>query len=78
MLAVTLAMYALSSWDWAVDVHLLRDDLKLFLQADLVQPPPDLGKQTQINAGLHVSQAITNNICVRASSFLCWFIAHPL
>ncbi|KAJ7119913.1 hypothetical protein C8R43DRAFT_959987 [Mycena crocata] len=31
-------MYGLSTWDWAAGIHLLRDDLKVFLPADLVQP----------------------------------------
>ncbi|KAJ7511151.1 hypothetical protein B0H11DRAFT_1954177 [Mycena galericulata] len=73
MLAVTLVMYGLSTWDWAIDILLLRDQLKVFLMADLIQPPPDHSKRLQVNAALHVSQAITNNICVMLSdAVVCW------
>ncbi|KAJ7435272.1 hypothetical protein FB451DRAFT_1464395 [Mycena latifolia] len=73
MLAVTLVMFGLSTWDWAVDVHLLRDDLKLFLPADLIQPPPDNSQRVKINTALRISQAIINNICVLLSdSVVCW------
>ncbi|KAJ6608459.1 hypothetical protein B0H10DRAFT_2067672 [Mycena sp. CBHHK59/15] len=67
MLAITLVMYGLSTWDWAIDIHLLRDDLKVFLPADLIQPPPDHARRLKVNAALHISQAITNNISVRRS-----------
>jgi hypothetical protein len=64
MLAVTLIMFGLSTWDWAIDVHLLRDELKVFLPADLIQPPPDNPRRLKVNTALRISQAIVNNICV--------------
>jgi hypothetical protein len=69
MLSVTLVMYCLASWEWAVDVHRLRDDLKVLLPADLVQPPPDHARRVKVNIALHIAQGITNNICVCATSF---------
>ncbi|KAJ6528619.1 hypothetical protein DFH09DRAFT_1185765 [Mycena vulgaris] len=73
MLAVTLVMYGLASWDWAIDIHLLRDDLKVFLPADLIQPPPDNAQRVKMNAALHISQAIMNNICVMLGDMVvCW------
>ncbi|KAJ7447438.1 hypothetical protein FB451DRAFT_1290323 [Mycena latifolia] len=73
MLAVTLVMYLLSTWDWAIDVHLLRDDLKVFLPADLIQPPPDNARRAHINTALHISQSIINNLCVMLSDMVvCW------
>ncbi|KAJ7206309.1 hypothetical protein GGX14DRAFT_568281 [Mycena pura] len=73
MLGVTLVMYGLSTYDWAVDIHLLRDDLKVFLPADLMQPPPDHARRIAVNAALHISQAITNNICTMLSdTVVCW------
>lgn len=64
MLAVTLVMYGLSTWEWAVDVYLLRDELKVLLPADLTQPPPDHARRIKVNTALHVAQGFTNNICV--------------
>ncbi|KAJ6555298.1 hypothetical protein B0H10DRAFT_1220361 [Mycena sp. CBHHK59/15] len=73
MLAITLVMYGLSTWDWAIDIHLLRDDLKVFLPADLIQPPPDHARRLKVNAALHISQAITNNISTMLSDMVvCW------
>jgi hypothetical protein len=68
MLAVTLVLYALSTWDWAIDIQLLRDDLKVFLPADLIQPPPDHTRRLKVNTALHISQSITNNISVHHST----------
>ncbi|KAJ6484582.1 hypothetical protein DFH09DRAFT_397258 [Mycena vulgaris] len=73
MLAVTLIMYGLATWDWAVEVHLLRDDLKLLLPADLIQPPPDNQKRLRINTALRISQSIMNNLCVMLGDMVvCW------
>ncbi|KAJ7362499.1 hypothetical protein DFH08DRAFT_930819 [Mycena albidolilacea] len=73
MLCVTLVMYCLASWEWAVDVHRLRDDLKVLLPADLVQPPPDHARRVKVNIALHIAQGITNNICVVLSDMVvCW------
>ncbi|KAF7350085.1 hypothetical protein MVEN_01310400 [Mycena venus] len=73
MLAVTLVMYGLATWEWAIDIHLLRDDLKVLLPADLVQPPPDHARRIKVNTALHVAQGITNNICVVLSDMVvCW------
>jgi len=73
MLAVTLVMYGLATWEWAVDVYLLRDDLKVLLPADLTQPPPDHARRIKVNTALHVAQGITNNICVVLSDMVvCW------
>ncbi|KAJ7885016.1 hypothetical protein B0H13DRAFT_2666910 [Mycena leptocephala] len=73
MLAVTLVLYALSTWDWAIDIQLLRDDLKVFLPADLIQPPPDHTRRLKVNTALHISQSITNNISTMLSDVVvCW------
>ncbi|KAF7351740.1 hypothetical protein MSAN_01607200 [Mycena sanguinolenta] len=73
MLAVTLVMYGLSTYDWAIDIHLLRDDLKVFLPADLIQPPPDHTRRTQVNNALHISQSIVANISTMLSdTVVCW------
>ncbi|KAJ6518545.1 hypothetical protein DFH09DRAFT_1194114 [Mycena vulgaris] len=73
MLAVTLVMYGLAAWDWAVEVHLLRDDLKVFLPSDLIHPPPDNSQRHKMNTALHISRSIMNNICVILSDMVvCW------
>ncbi|KAJ6514046.1 hypothetical protein DFH09DRAFT_1197032 [Mycena vulgaris] len=73
MLAVTLVMYGLAAWDWAVGVHLLRDDLKVFLPSDLIHPPPDNSQRHKMNTALRVSRSIMNNICVILSDMVvCW------
>ncbi|KAJ7664677.1 hypothetical protein DFH06DRAFT_1188336 [Mycena polygramma] len=73
MLGVALIMYGLSSWEWAIDVHLVRDELKVLLPADLVQPPPDHARRLKVNTALHIAQSIANNICVVLSdSVVCW------
>jgi len=73
MLAVTLILFALSTWDWAIDILLLRDDLKVFLPADLIQPLPDHTRRTKVNTALHISQSITNNISTMLSDMVvCW------
>ncbi|KAJ6460514.1 hypothetical protein C8R45DRAFT_1029296 [Mycena sanguinolenta] len=73
MLAVTLVMYGLSTYDWAIDIHLLRDDLKVFLPADLIQPPPDYTRRIQVNNALHISQFIVANISTMLSdTVVCW------
>lgn len=64
MLAVTLVMYALSTFDWALDIHFVRNDLKVYLLADLAQPPRNEDKRMKVDAALKVAQSITNNICV--------------
>ncbi|KAJ7910536.1 hypothetical protein B0H13DRAFT_2486397 [Mycena leptocephala] len=68
MLAVTLIMFGLSTWDWAIDVHLLRDELKVFLPADLIQPPPDNSRRVKVNTALRISQAIV----LLSDSVVCW------
>ncbi|KAF9265017.1 hypothetical protein L218DRAFT_997974 [Marasmius fiardii PR-910] len=73
MLATTLILYGLSIWDWAIDVLFLRDDLKVFLPSDLIQPLPDHHHRTQVNAALRISQSITNNISTMLSdSVVVW------
>ncbi|KAK6984851.1 hypothetical protein R3P38DRAFT_3103168 [Favolaschia claudopus] len=73
MLAITLTMYLFSTWEWALDIHFLRDDLKVFLPADLIQPPPDHTRRMQVNTALHIAQGITNNINVILSDMVvCW------
>ncbi|KAJ6540729.1 hypothetical protein B0H19DRAFT_1269276 [Mycena capillaripes] len=73
MLAVTLILYALSTWDWAIDIQLLRDDLKLFLPAELIKPVPDHARRVNVNTALHISQSITNNISTMLSDIIvCW------
>ncbi|KAJ7659482.1 hypothetical protein B0H17DRAFT_1212876 [Mycena rosella] len=73
VLAITLVMYGLSTWDWAIDVYLLWDDLNVFLPADLIHPSPDHSKRLKINTALRISQAITNNISVMLSdTVVCW------
>ena len=64
MLTVTLVMYALSTFDWALDIHFVRNDLKSYLLADLAQPPRDESRRMKVDAALKVAQSITNNICV--------------
>ncbi|KAJ7221245.1 hypothetical protein GGX14DRAFT_429342, partial [Mycena pura] len=73
MFSVTLVMYALSTYDWAVDVHLVRDELQVLLPADLMQPPPDHARRIAVNTALHISQSIANNICTMLSDIVvCW------
>ncbi|KAJ7464310.1 hypothetical protein B0H11DRAFT_79858 [Mycena galericulata] len=73
MLAVTLIMYGLSTWDWAIDLRLLRDELEVFLPSDLIQPPPDHTRRLEVNTALHISQSITNNISTLLSDMVvCW------
>ncbi|KAJ7064202.1 hypothetical protein C8F01DRAFT_1275459 [Mycena amicta] len=73
MLGVTLTMFAMSTWDWAIDIHLLRDDLMIFLRADLVSPPPDQTQRVKINTALHISQFIAANISTMLSDMVvCW------
>ncbi|KAK7046358.1 hypothetical protein R3P38DRAFT_3421014 [Favolaschia claudopus] len=73
MLAITLTMYLFSTWEWALDIHFLRDDLQVFLPADLIQPPPDHTRRVQVNTALHIAQSITNNINVILSDIVvCW------
>ncbi|KAF9256467.1 hypothetical protein L218DRAFT_1081347 [Marasmius fiardii PR-910] len=73
MLTITLILYGLSTWDWAIDVLLLRDELKVLLPGDLVQPPPDHRHRVQVNSALRISQAITNNISSMVSdSVVVW------
>lgn len=66
-------MYALSTFDWALDIHFVRNDLKVYLFADLEQPPRNEVKRMKVDAALKVAQSITNNICVRYHLYLtCW------
>ncbi|KAJ7075512.1 hypothetical protein B0H15DRAFT_866739 [Mycena belliarum] len=73
MLAATLIMFGLSTLDWAIDVHLLRDELNILVPADLIKPPPDHSRRLRVNTALQISQAIMNNICVLLSdTVVCW------
>ncbi|KAJ8073311.1 hypothetical protein PM082_020186 [Marasmius tenuissimus] len=73
MLATTIILYGLSTWDWAIDILLLRDDLKVFLPADLIQPSPNHVRRIQVNNALHISQSIMNNISTMLSdSVVVW------
>ncbi|KAL0057852.1 hypothetical protein AAF712_015502 [Marasmius tenuissimus] len=73
MLATTVILYGLSTWDWAIDILFLRDDLKIFLPADLIQPSPNHVRRIQVNTALHISQSITNNISTMLSdSVVVW------
>ena len=63
MLAATLAMYALSTLDWAIDVRLLFDDLRnLRLYGLPGAPSAPIG---QASPPLLVVQGITSVVCVR-------------
>ncbi|KAJ7464308.1 hypothetical protein B0H11DRAFT_2285165 [Mycena galericulata] len=73
MLAVTLIMYGLSTWDWAVDIRLLRDELEVFLPSDLIQPPPDHTRRLEVNTALRISQSITFYFSTLLSDMVvCW------
>ena len=65
MLAVTLAMYALSTLDWAIDVRLLWDDLHMLRLVGLPDAPHF--RVGQGSPPLLVLQGITSVVCVSDS-----------
>ena len=66
MLAATLAMYALSTLDWAIDVRLLWNDLRTLRFFGL----PDAGRFGRSSPPLLVIQGITSVVCVSDSPLL--------
>lgn len=64
LLAVTLAMYALSTFDWVLDIHFLRNQLYVYLPGELSSPPRNVDGRMKVDAALKIAQSITNNICV--------------
>ena len=64
MLAATLAMYALSALDWAIDVRLLWNDLKTLRLYGLPDAPAT--RFGVSSPPLLVLQGITSVVCVSA------------
>ncbi len=65
MLAATLAMYALSTLDWAIDIRLLWADLRTLRFLGL---PGETQRFGLSSPALLVVQGITSVICVRCFS----------
>ncbi|KAF5360276.1 hypothetical protein D9758_009133 [Tetrapyrgos nigripes] len=78
MLALTLAMYALSTLDWAIDVRHVWTDLEVSIPGQLVDPT-NVEMQASVNRMstlLRVVQAFTNNICVLLGDIVvCWRVS---
>ena len=69
MLAATVAMYALSTLDWAIDIRLLWNDLRALQLFGLSGAPgAPIG---QSSPPLLVLQGITSVICVRTLFVSC-------
>ena len=64
MLVATLAMYALSTLDWVIDIRLLWNDLHTLMLTGLPATHPVFGSSSP---PLLVLQGITSVICVRPS-----------
>ncbi|KAI0740870.1 hypothetical protein C8Q76DRAFT_765465 [Earliella scabrosa] len=71
MLAATLAMYALSTLDWAIDVRLLWNDLRTLRFVGLPDAPP--GRFGRSSPPLLVIQGITSVVCIiLGDAVVCW------